>query len=231
MDYSFIQECQKTLRDNPKLQQDRAYESLIQFLYHLKLRGKEKARQIDEYDGESLFGNTTLFPGNIYIFLYKANEPTLYDDGKIKFKFYDSMPIVLVTHTQNKVIRGINLNLCNPALRAGVINTLHNLDLEFFNRGGMLMAGDNRAPISQSVAKTFLDPAKEKMFLDAIAAEYKLKNTSILVRNYNIDRIQQIRMVENWQHKYIPFLTYTGEVKQDVLELIWHVCGIDRLSL
>jgi hypothetical protein len=231
MDYSFIKECQKVIRDNPKAEQDKAYESLIKFLYHLKLKGKAKARQIDEYDGETLFGNTTLIPGNIYIFLYKAENPTLYDDGKIKFMFYDSMPIVLVTHTQNKVIRGINLNLCNPALRAGVINTLHNLDLQFYNRGGMLMAGKQQAPISQSVSKTFLDPQKEKMFIDAIAQEYKLKNTNVLIRNYNIDRIQQIRMVENWQHKYIPFLTYTGEVKQDVLQLIWKVCGMDALTL
>ena len=231
MDYTFIQECKKLIRENQKVQQDKAYESLIRFLYQLKLKGKEKARQIDEYDGESLFGNTTLIPGNIYIFLYKAENPTLYDNGQIKFKFYDSMPIVLVTHTKNKIIGGINLNLCNPALRAGVINTLHNLDLPFFSRGSMLMEGNKKVPLSESVTKTFLDPQKENMFINTIAQEYKLKDFNILIRNYNIDRIQQIRMVENWQHKYIPFLTYTGEIKQDVLELIWKVCGINNLSL
>ena len=38
MDYSFIKECQKVIRDNPKAEQDKAYESLIKFLYHLKLK-------------------------------------------------------------------------------------------------------------------------------------------------------------------------------------------------
>lgn len=133
MDYMFTKECRALKKDNEILMRDRAYESLITFLYRLNLRGKEKARQIDEYDSETLFGNTTLVPGNIYIFLYKAEKPTVYDDGTFSLKFYDSMPILLVTHAEKNCVRGINLNLCNQAVRTGVINTLHNLDLPFFS--------------------------------------------------------------------------------------------------
>lgn len=38
-------------------------------------------------------------------------------------------------------------------------------------------------------------------------------------------------MVETWQHQYIPFLDYAGEVKQDVLKLIWKVTGIDGFQI
>lgn len=168
MDYTFLNYCRTVERGDVRLQEDRAYESLITFLFRMKLWGKEKARQIDEYDGESLFGNTTLYPGNIYVFLYKADKPTLYDDGRIRFEYYDNMPIVLVTHVEKGVIRGVNLNLCNKALRALVLNTLHNLDLEFFDKGGMRMAGKGHAPISKNVTVTFLNPEKEKAFYEAI---------------------------------------------------------------
>ena len=53
----------------------------------------------------------------------------MYDNKRgIAFKFYDSLPILLVTKVTGKTFQGLNLNLCNRAVRAYIINTLHNLD-------------------------------------------------------------------------------------------------------
>jgi hypothetical protein len=38
-------------------------------------------------------------------------------------------------------------------------------------------------------------------------------------------------MIEVWQHKYIPFLTYTGELKKDILSLIYKVTGTDKVTI
>ena len=83
MDYKFIERYKKTAQTGWNKEEKTAYESIIQFLFRMRLRGKEKARQIDEYDGESLFGNSTLYPGCVYAFIYQAEKPSTYSDGRI----------------------------------------------------------------------------------------------------------------------------------------------------
>lgn len=197
----------------------------------MKLRGKEKTRQIDEFDGESKFGNTTLWPGQIYAYIYKASRPSLYDDGNVRFQWYDSLPIVLVTHVSGKYVRGINLNLCNMGLRAYVLNALWNLDQEFYKKGAMKMTEKGTAPISNNVAKIFLSDELEKKFLDHITMTCKLRNTDMIYRTYNTEKIKDIRMLEVWQYKYIPFLEYTGDLKQEILKTIWSVTGVDKVVI
>ncbi len=231
MDYSFITECRKHEKEDWKEQEKKSFDSIIKTLFLMKVRGKDKARQIDEYDGESLFGNRTLYPGQIYAFIYRAEKPSVYDDGTIKFEYYDSLPIVLVTHVEREQVRGINLNLCNTALRAVVINTLHNLDMEFYTRKNLDMYASKQAPISNNVAKVFLNKETELAFFNHIKKECNLKNVGMIYRTYNSKSIHEIRMLEVWQHKYIPFLNYTGDLKQEILKLIYKVTGIDRLVL
>ena len=231
MDNSFILECKKQARENWKEEEKKSFDSIIKTLFLMKVRGKDKARQIDEYDGESLFGNKTLFPGQIYAFIYKASKPTVYDDGNIKFEYFDSLPIVLVTHIEREKVRGINLNLCNIALRTFIINALHNLDLEFYNRKNLDMYANKQAPISNNVAKVFLNKETELAFFNHIKNECKLTNVGMIYRTYNTNSIKEIRMLEVWQHKYIPFLKYTGDLKQEILNLIYKVTGIDKLVL
>ena len=83
MNYEFINECRDRQKDGFDEESKKAYESIVDFLFKMKLWGKKKARQIDEYDGESLFNKKTLYPGQIYAFMYDASKPTVYDDGKI----------------------------------------------------------------------------------------------------------------------------------------------------
>ena len=225
MDYGFIEQCRKIQQDGLRREEQLAQESIIDILFRLNMRGPEKARQIDEYDGESSFNGSVMLPGQIYAFLYMANEPTVYKNGQYQLTFYDSLPILLVTRRNGKNVSGINLNLCNKAVRAFAINALHNLDLKFYGKQHLDMATEGNPPYSQNVAQTFLDPQKEAAFIRFIAQECRLQNQDILYRNYNIDRIQKVRMLEVWQHIHIPFLSYHGEIKSEVLRAIYKLTG------
>ena len=230
MNYDFFNLCKDTAQSSYQDTSKQAYEQLVNGLFRKNIRGKEKTHQLDEYDGETLVGNTTLIPGNIYMFVYKAENPAKFSDGQIEFEYYDNMPVVLVTHTQEELVRGINLNLCNSTLRAFVINALHNLDPQFYKRGNIDMAYRGQMPISKNVIQTFTNQELEKQFYEYIKNECHLQNTGILFRHYNMSRMQRIRLVEIWQHQLVPFLEYRGEIKQEILSLIWKVTGIDSLK-
>ena len=230
MDYGFIEQCRKIQQDGLHREEQLAQESIIDILFRLNMKGPEKARQIDEYDGESSFNGSVMLPGQIYAFLYQASEPTVYKNGQYQLTFYDSLPILLVTGRKGKNVSGINLNLCNKAVRAFAINALHNLDIKFYGRQHLDMATEGNAPYSQNVGQTFMDPQKEAAFIKFIAHECKLQNPDILYRNYNIDRIQKVRMLEVWQHIHIPFLSYHGEIKSEVLHAIYKLTGQENFS-
>ena len=63
----------------------------------------------------------------------------------------------------------------------------------------------------------FSKKENQDKFLNYIKVKYKLSNTAIIFRTYNINKIQQIRFIEPWQWQYIPFINYKQSVKESVL--------------
>ena len=215
------------MADNGLSVQDKnAYDSIVDKLIRRNLRSQAKLTDIDEYDGESNFGNTTLYPGCIYIFQYMAKTPSIYDDGKQKFTWFDSLPIVLVTEIKNNIVSGINLNLCNMAIKTQVINTLMNLDINFYKDGAERMAYSGKRPYSEYVASVFMNQDKKKAFYEYITRTCQLAYTGFIYRTYSISNIRNPRMLEIWQYKYIPFLRYNGELKNEILTRIWNISGM-----
>ena len=217
----------KDLQKNDKDIEKKSYESIINNLWIKNIKGKDKARGIDEYDTESLT-NKTLIPGNIYSFIYKANTATKYNDGTIQFEYYDSLPIVLITNYNSKIIRGINLNLCNFALRTLILNTFYNIDPEFFEKTALQQANKNQIPHSEKISKMLLTEQNETKILQYIKQQYNIQNIGIIYRTYNIQNIKSPRLIEIWQWKYIPFLKYNQSIKQDILNKIYEVINIDK---
>lgn len=231
MDYTFLNNIKRIAKDGFSKQEQAAYDSIIDRLFRKKKYGKEKATGIDEFDGESLFSGNTLYPGQIYGFVYKAETPSTYMIGDKKFIFYDKLPLVLVTHIHGNTIRGINLNLCPGSLKTYILNALYNLDLEFYNKENKVMVRNGQAPISNKVATVFLNRDTERQFIQYIVKTCNLKNTDILYRQYQLDKIKDIRLIEIWQYIYLPFLTYNGELKKDVLSQIYRATGTDNIRL
>lgn len=125
----FLTDIKKMNKTNDKYE-DKAYESIVKNLFLQGKRGKEKAMGLDEYDSESN-SKLTLIPGHIYMFKYVTDTTTKYNDGRVKFEYYDTLPLVLCTGNNKNIIQGINLNLCNYDLRTLILNDIYNLDPNF----------------------------------------------------------------------------------------------------
>ena len=83
----------KEMNENNDKYEDKAFESIVSNLFLQNKWGKEKAMGLDEYDSESN-SKLTLIPGHIYAFKYMATHTTKYDDGKIKFEYSDTLPLI-----------------------------------------------------------------------------------------------------------------------------------------
>lgn len=225
----YIQNVRKMMQDYQE-NKDKAFNKIIDNLFLKNLWGKWKAMGLDEYDSES---NTkqTLIPGHIYAFKYNADKPTTYDNGKIKFEYFDRLPVILCLGYKNKVIRGINLNLCNYGLRALILNDIYNMDPEFFRHTASDMAHRGMIPISNTIQKFFLLEENIDKFLERIKTRYHIQNSGFIFRAYSPQKIQQIRFIEPWQWKYIPFLDYKQNVKNQTLQLIHSITGINKIKI
>lgn len=225
----FLTDIKKMNKTNDKYE-DKAYESIVENLFLLNKRGKWKAMGLDEYDSESN-SKLTLIPGHIYMFKYITDTTTKYNDGHIKFEYYDTLPLVLCTGNNKNIISGINLNLCSYELRTLILNDVYNLDPDFFNTKASEQAHHGQLPISQNISKFFLNDDGQTKLLNYIKKKYNLQNTGFIFRTYSIKKIKDIRFIEPWQWQYIPFLKYKQSVKESILNMIQNITGISKIKI
>ena len=226
---NFIKNVRKLNEQNDKTE-DKAFSSIVENLYLKNIRGKEKAMGIDEYDSEPIT-NVTLIPGHIYAFSYKAQKPTKYNNGIISFEFYDDAPLLLCMNYNNNLAWGINLNFCNYGLRTLILNDIYNIDPEFFEQTASDLSHRGQFPISKKISSFFMNKDNQTKFLKRIVDLYKIKNYDLIFRTYSTKNVRNIRFVETWQWQYIPFLTYKGSVKTNILNMIQHITGIDKVKI
>lgn len=220
----------KNIKQNRNITPEIAYNEIIVKLLVKKLRANEKLGNIGEYDSETLFGGK-LFRGNVYIFEYDANTPTVYEYKGKQAKYTDNLPIILMTGEGRNIIRGINLNFCNKALKAIILNLIYNIDTKFYTETAEKLAVNKSMAISKQVY-TFLNTNDvEKQIIAYLQQKFPETDFSMLFRNYSVNRIKQIRLVEPWQWKYLPFLTYAGSLKSDTLTAIQKISNIDKVRI
>lgn len=165
------------------------------------------------------------------MFKYVTDTTTKYNDGRVKFEYYDTLPLVLCTGNNKNIIQGINLNLCNYGLRTLILNDIYNLDPNFFNSNASVQAHQGQLPISQNISKFFLHEGGQTKLLNYIKKKYHLKNEGFIFRTYNINKIKDIRFIEPWQWQYIPFLKYKQSVKESILTMIQNITGINKINI
>jgi hypothetical protein len=173
-----------------------------------------------------------LLPGNIYIFTYKADKPTIYEvPGSKPIEFYDSVPLVLITSNTASTVRGINLNLCNYGLKTLILNTFYNLDPNFFDSEAQGLAAKKQPVLSKNIL-TFLGKGNAEATLNAYFKKmYNIDSYDIIFRTYNVNNIKKVRMIEPWQWKTLPNLNYAGDIKKEVLEVIHKITGISKIKI
>lgn len=218
----------KSIRDIKSVD---AEEAIIKSLMVQNNRQNEKLEDLDSYDSESLF-NGKIYRGNMYIFTYNAKNPTKYTYKGKDVYFSDSMPVVLITNETSTTIRGINLNFCNKALKTLILNILTNMDEEFYFDGlAQKMAFNKIAPISEKVYRFLSSNDAEEKIIKELKRDYPNIDYNILFRNYAVTNIKDIRLVEPWQWKYIPFLNYDSFDKGETLKAIQKIFGFDTIHI
>lgn len=221
----------KRIKNEQSIKNNDAEKAIIRSLMVQDKRQQEKLEDLDSYDSESLF-NGKIYRGNMYIFIYNAKNPTKYSYKGKDVYFTDSMPVVLITGETSTTIRGINLNFCNNALKTLILNILTNMDENFYFGGlAQKMAFNKIAPISEKVYKFLSDNNAEQKIIEELNKAYKGIDYSFIFRNYAVSQIKNIRLIEPWQWKYIPFLNYDSFEKGDTLKAIQKISGIDQIHI
>lgn len=202
------------------LQQD-AYNSIINDLFINNTSSVQKYKNLHK-----------IIPGCIYCFIYKAMNPTTYIIDNQKLQYFDKLPILYVIKETPNTITGINLNFCNRDLRVAILNMIYNMDEDFFfNNNDIKNDVDSGKIITSNSINKFLlnDNTCIQQIMYKLNKTYNIPNNpNIFIRTYSKSLIRNIRMIEYWQWKHIPFLNYNAsENKQDVLNTIYNVTHTD----
>lgn len=211
--------------------QQEAYNNIINDLIVNNINGMQKCKDLDDYDMET---NTKgkIIPGCIYCFIYKVINPTTYIVGNQKLQYFDKLPILYVIKETPNTITGINLNFCNRDLRVAILNMIYNMDEDFFfNNSDIKNEVDSGKIITSNSINKFLlnDNTCIQQIMYKLNKTYNIPNNpNIFIRTYSKNLIRNIRMLEYWQWKHIPFLNYNAsENKQDVLNTIYKLTHTD----
>lgn len=219
------------VKTNDTISAKDAYDEIVGKLMVKDLRGAEKTNNnLGAYDSESVFAGK-IYPGCIYIFSYDAKTPTKYTYQEKNVYFTDSMPIVLITSFGNGVIRGINLNFCNKALKTLVLNLVQNLDPKYFERDAEILTYNKSLPLSKNILAYFNNVEKaEAELASLLQSQCGNVDYSIIFRTYSSSGIKHIRLIEPWQWEYLPFLEYT-DMKGATLSAIQKITGISNVKM
>ena len=221
----------KQIQNERSIKNNDAENAIIRSLMVQQKRQSEKLEGLDSYDSESLF-NGKIYRGNIYTFLYNAKNQTKYTYKDQSVLFTDTMPVVLIIGETLSTIKGINLNFCNKALKTLILNIITNLDEEFyFDGGAQKLAYNKQLVISQKVYKFLSSDDAEQKIITELERAFKGIDYKSIFRNYSVSNIKNIRLIEPWQWKYLPFMNYNSFDKGDTLKAIQKISGIDQIRI
>lgn len=220
------------LKEYKELQitEDEAYAQIVNKLMLKNLRGNEKIDNLGEYDSESAFDGK-IFISNIYMFTYVAKSPTFYQYENYTIQYTDNLPLVLITGWTPTTIRGINLNLCNKDLKVLILDLFYSMDLNFFENDAERLATGKDFALSKTIYSFLIEKDSENQIKDYLCRAYDGVDYNLIFRNYAVSNIKNIRMIEPWQWKYLPALTYSGSIREDKLKAIHKLSGIDKVKV
>lgn len=230
MKNKFISDIRQMYSENYAGYTQKAYERIYENLFLKNNWGSEKLTDVDEYDSETK-SLRQLLPGYVYMFNYRADKNPVYTYNNVKFEYYDNIPIILCLKDKGNVIQGFNLNLCNLGLRTLILNDIYNLDTDFFDKDAELQSVNGNFPMSKGIISFLQSESNVNKYCEYVVKNYNLQNPGLIYRSYKKSNISNIRFIEPWQWKYIPFLTYKHAMKDNILSLIQQITNIDKIKI
>ena len=180
---------------------DQAYFTLFEKYMIYKLRGPEKAIQIDETDQESLMikkNGGFPFPGMIYTFLYKGPDVQV-----AKKRYTDLVPLVFCFSSDKTSFSGVNLNTFPYQVRLKFLDNFYTAFKDFLKEEAETLAQNDKLAINKRFLK-FTGAGRGKKMLEAFSKSSS-ENFNFGYRKYSIERVRNLRMIEYAEWKYIPF--------------------------
>lgn len=150
----------------------------------------------------------SLLPGNIYIFNYQSNKDIVVEnsDGGA-MQLTDKLPCVFVFNTSGTKVKGLNLNLCRSEIKALWLNGILNANSVFKGKPDTELHNNTRKLVMNSDLSDLMHTLfSYELHLDQ---DYKKAvESSILAccRQYDLTNARNIRLIEPWLWKFIPFL-------------------------
>lgn len=174
-------------------------ELLFDDLFIRNLQGKDKLKDIEDVNQEDLLKTINggiPISGLIYTFLYKGE----FTQENLKFK--TKFPIILVTNFSLKFLEGVDLNLMPKNIRLIFLEAFYKMFKDEFDSMEVNLQNN-----INHLNNKFIGLIKAGKLRDIFSYIYKLTgyNISMCYRKYDITLIDNIRLIElnNW--KYIPF--------------------------
>lgn len=227
----FIETLKDILKNETSFGKD-ADDILIKNFYLKSIKGYDKIENpFYEWDSEEWMGKN-IIPGYIYSFKYNAKTPTTYYINQhTKFQFTDTLPIVFITSENGDSYSGINLNLCTKDLRIIILNLIQNIDPEYFESEAQALVSNGKAPISSKLESFCGNPEKaQQQFLQYLKLVANI-DYSLIFRTYKKAYVKEIQFIEPWMWVQIPYLTYTNDIKANILNDIHKANGFDKIKL
>ena len=85
-------------------------------------------------------------------------------------------------------------------------------------------------PMEKEQAFSQTNDAEEKI-IEELNRAYSGIDYKFIFRNYAVANIKDIRLIEPWQWKYIPFLNYDSFEKGETLKAIQKIFGFDIIHI
>lgn len=185
---------------------DVAYFTLFEKYMKYNLRGNEKVIEIDDTDQESIILSKNggfPIPGIIYTFIYKGPKDAIRIPKEKAREYQDLVPLLFCMNIERESFSGLNLNLLPPNARLQFLQSFYDTFKDFLEREVDVLAQNNRLALNKRfIAYMKSGKAQEmiKLFNRANGAHF-----NFAFRKYLVGKVDQLRMVEYAEWKYIPF--------------------------
>ena len=185
---------------------DVAYFTVFEKYMKYKLRGAEKAIQIDETDQESLIVSKNggfPIPGFVYTFIYKGGDFKVGTPPEKVREYKDFVPLVFCMGVDQKSFIGINLNLLPESPRLQFLQKFYDTFPDFLKREADVLAENQQLALNKRfIAYVKSGKGQEMIKLFSRASG---QNFGFGYRKYLFEKIENFRMIEYAEWKYIPF--------------------------
>jgi len=183
---------------------DIAYFTIFEKYLVQNLRGDKKLIEIDSTDQESLIitkNGGYPIPGCTYTFLY--GEP---DQIQLKFgqkDFIDVAPVVFCMNNQRGSFSGINMNMLPERARVQFFESFYKTFKDFFKEKVDELAQNKKLALNKRFIEYMKSGGGQKMI--KLFNKKDGANFNFGYRQYKIEKVKRIRMIEYAEWPYIIF--------------------------